>query len=191
MPPPSSASRPYSSDWPVPGGRPPPRLPVRRRGRDRPDGGGESAPLAPEGGAPPVGRVAAVSWVLLGSSQSSSKKSSGGTKVTLPRYTDRDLQDSRRVPPKLLPWHNPLSLTPDPICPVAPWPDATSFRRCSARADSGRCTRVATPAARVPWRSRCSAPGGTVHDCQTYPPSSVRSTVPLVPEAHATPSPTE
>ena len=47
-------------------------------------------------------------------------------------------------------WHNPLSLTPDPICPVAPWPDATSFRRCSARADSGRCTRVVTPAARVP-----------------------------------------
>src|SRR5208337_4470387 len=42
----------------------------------------------------------------------------------------------------------------------------------------------------TPRKSRCSAPGGTAHACHRYPPSSVRSTVPFVPEAHATPEPT-
>ena len=42
----------------------------------------------------------------------------------------------------------------------------------------------------MPRKSRCSAPGGTEQRCQRKPSSSVRTTVPLVPEAQATPLPT-
>ena len=42
----------------------------------------------------------------------------------------------------------------------------------------------------MPRKSSFSAPGGMEQDCQTYPPSSVRRTVPLVPLAQATPLPT-
>src|SRR5579863_37781 len=42
----------------------------------------------------------------------------------------------------------------------------------------------------MPRKSSFSAPGGMEQDCQTYPLSSVRKIVPLVPEAHATPLPT-
>src|ERR1700739_4734845 len=42
----------------------------------------------------------------------------------------------------------------------------------------------------MPRKSSFSPPGGTVDGWHTYAPSSGRSTVPLVPEAHATPPPT-
>ncbi len=44
--------------------------------------------------------------------------------------------------------------------------------------------------AQTPRKSSLSAPGGIAHDCHSYPPSSVRRTVPLVPLAQATPPPT-